>query len=198
MLRALARAGVVAWGLIGVPAPASATIAGVIDVDHDMVRDARFATGPTERSALLLRDGSTVTLGPGTALTIDRFVFDRATRRSRLALSVTTGTLRIDAGRAIRDQPMTLDTPTARIEIRSPVTLITVSPQVTEATPMVGHDTVATSKSTGERAIAPAPADTLRIAAQQPIVATHIDAGRLAELLADLDGNADRRHRVGG
>jgi hypothetical protein len=122
-------------------------------VGNPIVSGERITTGPDSRAQLLFADGSTVTLGPSSDLTIDDFAFDPAARTAQLAMTETAGTLRLVGGRASKDAPVRLDTPTATIEIRGGVNLVTVAADggATETIQAYGRDTVATSKSTGER-----------------------------------------------
>jgi hypothetical protein len=171
--------------------PAAALPQGLAIGDGIVVGE-RVTTGPDGRVQLLFADGSTVMVGPSSDLTIDDFAFDPAARTARLAMTETAGTIRFIGGRASKDAPVRLDTPTATIEIRGGVNFTTVAADggATETTQAYGRDTVAISKSTGERQTLVKNGFDMRIAADQPIATARLDPGRLGAMLASLEGTS--------
>jgi hypothetical protein len=59
-----------------------------------------------------------MTLGPGSDLTIDNFVYDPETKAGKLAMTAAVGVFRFVGGRASKDEPVIINTPTATVGIR--------------------------------------------------------------------------------
>ena len=170
--------------------PGSASVARIIEVGSDDIEGAHFSAGSDGPVQLLLRDGSTVTLGETSTLSIDRFVFDQTARTARLTMTAEAGRFRFVGGRASKDTPAVLNTPTATIEIRGGINLIEVAADSgeTETIQAFGRSTVATSRSTGEQQRLVKNGFMMRIAAGRPIAIARVDPGRLGALLAALEG----------
>lgn len=79
-----------------------------------------LATGEEGSLGVILRDDTSLSLGPKARLTLDRFVFDPAAERLGLAAKLTRGTLAVVAGQIARLAPERTEfsTPTANIGIR--------------------------------------------------------------------------------
>ena len=134
----------------GAPAQPASEVA--IEAEH--VRDQHFATGPEGQTRLLLRDGTTLTLGPNSDVTIDEFDFDPATGASRLTMTQRGGVLRFAGLRAGREQPVVLRTPSAVIDIAGGVNVTAVDAfGGTVTSQPVGTRTSLTAKASGVVAI---------------------------------------------
>jgi len=120
--------------------PAMAT--RVLDVGTNVLQDEHLKTGAEGQLQLLLRDGSTVTMGPSADLTVDKFVYDPDANTAELALTQTAGLIRIIGGRASKgDEGILVTTPTATVGIRGGIVRIDVDAQngATAATLVYGR-----------------------------------------------------------
>lgn len=79
-----------------------------------------LATGENASLGIILRDDTSLSLGPKARLTLDRFVFDPAAEQLGLAAKLKRGTLAVIAGQIARLAPERTEfsTPTANIGIR--------------------------------------------------------------------------------
>ncbi len=84
-------------------------------------------TGPDGQAQLLFLDGSALTVGPSSAITIDKFIYDPEAKTGTLALSATKGLFRFVGGRISKKNPVTLKTPSATIGIRGGIALFNIS-----------------------------------------------------------------------
>jgi len=159
-------------------------------VGQDVAPGERIASGSDGPTQILLRDGSTITLAPNSTLTLDRFSYDPETRTGRLAMTVTAGVVRLIGGRASKDAPATIETPSATIALHGGIGLVSVDPTTgaTAITQATGRSTAATSKSTGETRTLTRDGYTLTVRTAEPITAAHIGAARLDALLARFAG----------
>jgi hypothetical protein len=108
--------------------PALAT--RVLDVGTNVLQDEHLKTGAEGQLQLLLRDGSTVTMGPNGDMTVDKFVYDPDANTAKLALTQTAGLLRIIGGRASKgDEGILVTTPTTTVGIRGGIARVEVNPQ---------------------------------------------------------------------
>lgn len=80
----------------------------------------RLATGEGGSLGLILRDDTSLSLGPKAEVVLDRFVFDPAADRLGLAAKLTRGTLAVVSGQIARLAPdrTEFSTPSAVIGIR--------------------------------------------------------------------------------
>jgi FecR protein len=110
----------------------------VLRVGVDVKANEAVTTGTADRAHLLFLDGSSLTVGPQAKLTIDKFVYDPATKKGDLALHVGDGVFRFVGGRISKTHPVSIETPNAALTIRGGIMLIDVQPTKTVATFMFG------------------------------------------------------------
>lgn len=108
---------------MGTP-PGAAT--RVIRVGLDMLRNERVATGADGRTQMLFLDGSALTVGPNSEITLDEFVFEPGTGKGKLALSASRGLLRFVGGKISKGSPVEIRTPSATIGVRGGIALVEV------------------------------------------------------------------------
>ncbi len=110
----------------------------ILHVGVDVKANEAITTGTADRAHLLFLDGSSLTVGPQARLTIDRFVYDPATKTGDLAVRVGEGVFRFVGGRISKTKPVSVVTPTAALTIRGGIMLIDVQPTKTVATFVFG------------------------------------------------------------
>jgi hypothetical protein len=79
------------------------------------------------KANLLLKDNSDVTIGPGSKVTLDKFVYSGPKESGTIILNLAKGTLRLAAGDASK-RAYTVWTPTAAIGVRGTIVRIQVLP----------------------------------------------------------------------
>src|SRR5260370_42333277 len=67
----------------------------ILRVGIDVQANELITTQADDRAHLVFLDGTSLTVGPNARVTIDRFVFDPATKTGDLALTASTGVLRL-------------------------------------------------------------------------------------------------------
>jgi hypothetical protein len=100
-------------------------------------------SGADSKAQLLLNDNSNVTVGPGSTIKLDEFVYSGPKQPGTIALNMTKGTLRFITGDANK-RSYTIWTPTAAIGVRGTILRIEVTPTRTrvineEGTAIVCH-----------------------------------------------------------
>lgn len=96
----------------------------------EMYLDDRIVTASDARLQVMLLDETVFTVGPGSDLVIDRFVYDPATGTGEVAATVATGFLRYVSGKVAAGSPerVRIDTPAATIGIRGSALLVGEDP----------------------------------------------------------------------
>ena len=91
----------------------------VITIGQNVVFNEEIVTDGVGLVQILLLDGTTFTVGPGSQVTIDEFVYDPNTGDAKVVASVTKGTLRFIGGQTSRKADgATINTPVGTIGIR--------------------------------------------------------------------------------
>lgn len=89
------------------------------------------SSGANSKASLVLHDNSNVTVGPGSTIKLDDFVYSGPTQHGAVALSMTKGTLRFTAGDANK-RAYTIWTPTAVIGVRGTSLRMKATPTETQ------------------------------------------------------------------
>jgi hypothetical protein len=99
----------------------------VLEIGTHVVENEKIQTTATGSIQALLVDKTTLNVGPNTTLVIDRFVYDPATTKGELALSLSNGVVRVVGGVATRSEGATIRTPVAAIGLRDGIAIISHS-----------------------------------------------------------------------
>jgi hypothetical protein len=111
----------------------------VLRIGIDVQANELITTNARDRAHLVFLDGTSLTVGPNAQLTIDRFVFDPATKTGDLAITATKGVFRLVGGKISKTKPITIATPSATIGIRGGITIFNVQPASTTSTFVFGN-----------------------------------------------------------
>ncbi|MEI2300996.1 FecR family protein [Ensifer sp. MJa1] len=117
---------------IGTAAAVQPTVIGegerIIRVDAAVRANERIVTGAEGRAQLLFADGSAFSIGPGSDVVLDTFVYDPDRSTGKIALSVTKGVFRFVGGKLSKEQPVAISAGTATMGIRGGIAFLTVQP----------------------------------------------------------------------
>ena len=83
-----------------------------------MFANERVRTGADDRAHLVFRDGSALSVGANSELTIDRFVYDPNTQNGDLAFTATRGAFRFVGGAISKKSEVKVTAPSANIGVR--------------------------------------------------------------------------------
>ncbi|HTB40883.1 MAG TPA: FecR domain-containing protein [Reyranella sp.] len=90
----------------------------VLRVGTDVQANEVISTAADDRAHLVFLDGTTLTIGPSSSMTIDKFVYDPNTQKGELAVNASKGVFRIIGGRISKTSAITVTTPSATMGIR--------------------------------------------------------------------------------
>jgi hypothetical protein len=88
-------------------------------------------SGEESKGKFLLKDNTEVTVGPGSTLKLDKFVYAGPSQAGTIALNLTKGTMRFVTGDASK-RAYTIYTPNAAIGVRGTILRIAVTPTGTQ------------------------------------------------------------------
>jgi hypothetical protein len=96
-------------------------------IGKSVVYDERINTSGAGVVQVLLLDGSTFTVGPGSSLVIDKFVYNPSTGRGELVASFSKGALRFVGGKLSKNEPgVKVKTPAGALTVRGGIALVAV------------------------------------------------------------------------
>jgi hypothetical protein len=99
----------------------------VIEIGAQVVANEKIQTTGTGSVQVLFIDKTTLNVGPNSTLVIDRFVYNPATTKGELALSLGKGVIRVVGGIATHSEGATIRTPVAAIGLRGGIAIISHS-----------------------------------------------------------------------
>ena len=106
----------------------------VLRVGTDVQANEVISTAADDRAHLVFLDGTTLTIGPSSSMTIDKFVYDPNTQKGELAVNATKGVFRIIGGRISKTSTIAVTTPSATMGIRGGIAVFGVTvPSATDS-----------------------------------------------------------------
>ncbi len=99
----------------------------VIEIGAQVVANEKIQTTATGSVQVLFIDKTTLNVGPNSTVVIDRFVYNPATTKGELALSLGKGVMRVVGGVATHSEGATIRTPVAAIGLRGGIAIISHS-----------------------------------------------------------------------
>ena len=128
----------------------------VIEIGAQVVENEKIQTTATGSVQVLFIDKTTLNVGPNSTLVIDRFVYNPATTKGELALSLGKGVMRVVGGVATHSEGAAIRTPVAAIGLRGGIAIIShSSANGTRAILGFGHMSVTSLCGGGRIAIRP-------------------------------------------
>lgn len=98
----------------------------ILHVGIDVQANEVIRTKADDRAQLLFIDGTTLTVGPNAELTIDKFVYDPATKKGELSVNASKGVLRLVGGKISKSAPIVVTTPAGTMGVRGGIALLEV------------------------------------------------------------------------
>ena len=131
---------------IGTP-PVSET--RVLEVGDRLVFEERIETNRFGSTQVLFLDGTTLSIGRSSRVTLDAFVYDPDGRTGDLALSILEGVVRFIGGRISKLSPVKIRTPRAEIGIRGGIAIIEATARESSVSFLFGDELTVTPLDAG-------------------------------------------------
>lgn len=94
-----------------------------LNIGNDLVQDQKIRTDANGTANVIFADRSTLTVGKGSEVVLDKFVYDPSTGSGGLAIDLTQGALRFVGGKLSKDGNVQVKTPTATMTVRGGIAL---------------------------------------------------------------------------
>ncbi len=161
----------------------------VLRVGTDVQANEIISTTDNDRAHLVFLDGTTLTIGPSSSMTIDKFVYDPTTQKGELAVNATKGVFRIIGGRISKTSTIAVTTPAATMGIRGGIAVFGVQASATTSILVFGNSLTVTANGVTQTITVPGLSVTTPTGGT-PGAPTIAVQGSLAAALATLAGNA--------
>jgi hypothetical protein len=159
----------------------------VLRIGIDVQANEVVTTSANDRAHLVFLDGTSVTVGPNARLTIDRFVYDPATKTGELSLTAGQGVFRLVGGKISKSKPITVNTPSSTIGIRGGIIIFQVNSAQTVSTFVFGDRMTVSGQ--GQTQVATRPGSQITTNnGTPPGVPTLVPQGALANSIGQLEG----------
>lgn len=99
----------------------------ILRVGIDIEANERVTTRAEDRAHVVFLDGTSITLGPNSALTVDKFVFDAKSGKGDMGVTLTKGVFRLVGGKISKKSEITIATLSATVGIRGGIVAVTVA-----------------------------------------------------------------------
>ena len=164
----------------------------ILRIGVDIQANEVVTTQANDRAHLVFLDGTSITIGPNSRLTIDSFVFDPNSKQGSLALSAGAGILRIVGGKISKTQAITINTPSSNIGVRGGIAVIDVQPAQTRAAFLFGRDMTVSAQSQTQTVTRPG-YQVIVTAGAAPAAPIPVTPGALAAGIGQLEGRTGSR-----
>jgi hypothetical protein len=161
----------------------------VLRVGTDVQANEVISTAADDRAHLVFLDGTTLTIGPSSSMTIDKFVYDPTTQKGELAVNATKGVFRIIGGRISKTSTIAVTTPSATMGIRGGIAVFGVQASATTSILVFGNSLTVTAGGVTQTITVPGLSVTTPTGGT-PGAPTIAVQGSLSAALAALVGNA--------
>jgi hypothetical protein len=161
----------------------------VLRVGTDVQANEIISTTDNDRAHLVFLDGTTLTIGPSSSMTIDKFVYDPSTQKGELAVNATKGVFRIIGGRISKTSTIAVTTPAATMGIRGGIAVFGVQASATTSILVFGNSLTVTANGVTQTITVPGLSVTTPTGGT-PGAPTIAVQGSLAAALGALAGNA--------
>ena len=164
----------------------------ILRIGVDIQANEVVTTQANDRAHLVFLDGTSITIGPNSRLTIDSFVYDPNSKQGSLALSAGAGILRIVGGKISKTQAITINTPSSNIGVRGGIAVIDVQPAQTRAAFLFGRDMTVSAQSQTQTVTRPG-YQVIVTAGAAPAAPIPVPPGALAAGIGQLEGRTGSR-----
>jgi len=125
-----------------------------IEIRDEIYQDQLIKTGPDGATEISFLDETTITIGPDSELTLDKFVFNPEPGQGAVVVTLSTGVIRFFSGKLPKEAYL-IKTPTATMGVRG-TTFDLVVDQIGETTVAVSEGEVVLANLAGESIVIPA------------------------------------------
>jgi len=160
----------------------------VLRVGTDIQANETVSTTEQDRAHLVFIDGTTLTVGPSSRLTIDKFVYDPVTQKGDLAVTASAGVFRLIGGRISKTSDIKVSTPSSTLGIRGGIMVWSVQLSATTSIFVYGDKMTVNANGVTSSVTIPGQVVTA-LNGMAPSPPTFVVQGNLNAALQNLVGN---------
>jgi hypothetical protein len=127
----------------------------VLRVGTDVQANEVISTKNDDRAHVVFLDGTTLTVGPNSQMTIDKFVYDPTTQKGELAVNASKGVFRLIGGRISKTAAITVTTPSSTMGIRGGIMVFGVQASATTSIFVYGNSMTVTANGVTQTVTVP-------------------------------------------
>ena len=163
-----------------------------LETGVDVFFNEKISTDEAGRAQLLFRDGTSLTVGASSEMTIDEYVYDPATGTGDMVVSISKGVFRLVGGKISKNQPIVFNSPSATVSVRGGIAYVKESSAGLEAGLLYGTQLSVTSAASGLTSSTSQTGRAFSVASGQTEapVAQKINPEALAQDIASLEKSA--------
>ena len=120
-----------------------------LETGVDIFFSEKIKTDVDGRAQLLFLDGTTLTVGAGSEMVIDEYLYDPASGTGEMAVSLSKGVFRLVGGKISKKKAIQFNTPAATIAVRGGIAMFDVS-EKTKVSHFYGHTTIMNAAGSSE------------------------------------------------
>mgnify|MGYP001327937954 FL=1 len=164
-----------------------------LETGVDVFFNEKISTDEAGRAQLLFRDGTSLTVGASSEMTIDEYVYDPATGTGDMVVSISKGVFRLVGGKISKNQPIIFNSPSATVSVRGGIAYVKESSAGLEAGLLYGTQLSVTSAASGLTSSTSQTGRAFSVSAGQTEapVAQKINPEALAQDIASLEKSAE-------
>ena len=164
-----------------------------LETGVDVFFNEKISTDEAGRAQLLFRDGTSLTVGASSEMTIDEYVYDPATGTGDMVVSISKGVFRLVGGKISKNQPIVFNSPSATVSVRGGIAYVKESSAGLEAGLLYGTQLSVTSAASGLTASTSQTGRAFSVSSGQMTAPTaqKISPEALAQDIASLEKSAE-------
>ncbi|MDP6081307.1 MAG: FecR domain-containing protein, partial [Arenicellales bacterium] len=109
----------------------------------------KISTDKSGRAQLLFRDGTSLTVGASSEMTIDEYVFDPDSGTGEMVINISKGVFRLVGGKISKNTPVIFNSPSATVAVRGGIAYVKETTVGLEAGLLYGTELSVTIAATG-------------------------------------------------
>ena len=152
----------------------------------------KISTDENGRAQLLFRDGTSLTVGASSEMTIDEYVYDPATGTGDMVVSISKGIFRVVGGKISKNKPIVFNSPTATVAVRGCIFVAREGDNGFTGSFVYGDFAEVTPKNGGPAIRTSLPGYSVKVDLNQKVTKEKTDQAALTRDLAALEKSAEQ------
>jgi len=163
-----------------------------LETGVDVFFSEKISTDENGRAQLLFRDGTSLTVGASSEMTIDEYIYDPATGTGDMVVSISKGVFRVVGGKISKNKPIVFNSPTATVAVRGCIFVAREGDNGFTGSFVYGDFAEVTPKNGGPAIRTSLPGYSVKVDLNQKATKEKTDQAALTRDLAALEKSAEQ------